>query len=73
MAMLGCVLMPLLPVKLVPSETLPSVNVSYSFPGASARTVEAEVTAPLEAMLAVSVGREAYRFTVKKERRTGHA
>lgn len=52
MAMLGCVLMPLLPVKLVPSETLPSVNVSYSFPGASARTVEAEVTAPLEAMLA---------------------
>ncbi len=52
MAMLGCVLMPLLPVKLVPSETLPSVSVSYSFPGASARTVEAEVTAPLEAMLA---------------------
>lgn len=52
MAMLGCVLMPLLPVRLVPSETLPSVSVSYSFPGASARTVEGEVTAPLEAMLA---------------------
>lgn len=51
-ALLGCVLAPLLPVKLVPSETLPSIRVSYSFRGASSRTVESEVTAPLEAMLA---------------------
>lgn len=51
LALLGCVLSPLLPVKLAPSETLPSVSVSYSFPEASARTVETEVTAPLEAML----------------------
>lgn len=50
-ALLGYVLALKLPVKLVPSETLPSIRVSYSFRGASPRTVESEVTAPLESML----------------------
>ena len=43
--------MPLLPVKLVPSETLPAIGVGFSMPGASARTVESEVTSRLESAL----------------------
>lgn len=50
-ALLGCALLPLLPVKLVPSETLPAIGVGFSMPGASARTVESEVTSRLESAL----------------------
>lgn len=51
-AILGMALVPRLPVKLVPSATLPSIWVSFSMPGASARTVEAEATSLLEGSLA---------------------
>ena len=51
LSILGCALMPLLPVKLVPSETLPAIGVGFSMPGASARTVESEVTSRLESAL----------------------
>ncbi len=51
LALLGCALMPLLPVKLVPSETLPAIGVGFSMPGSSARTVESEVTSRLESAL----------------------
>lgn len=56
LAITGCALLPLLPVKLVPSETLPSLTVSFSMRGSSARTVEAEVTSRLESVLARVAG-----------------
>lgn len=52
LAIAGCALVPLLPVKWVPDKGLPALTVSLSMPGASARTVESEVTAELEAILA---------------------
>ena len=55
-AILGCALLPLLPVKLMPSQTLPSISVSYAMPGASPTTVEAEVTSRLESAIAVMSG-----------------
>lgn len=66
-ALLGCVLAPMLPIKLVPSETLPSIRVSYSLRGASSRTIESEITAPLEAMLARVSGVK----NIKSASRTG--
>lgn len=51
-ALMGVALIPLLPVKLAPSRTLPSLTVYFSMPGNSARIVEMEATAKLEAMLA---------------------
>lgn len=51
LALLGCAVLPLLPVKLVPSETLPAIGVSFSMPGNSARNVESEVTSRLEGAL----------------------
>lgn len=51
LALLGCALMPLLPVKLLPSESLPGLSVRFSMPGSSARTVESEVTSRLESAL----------------------
>lgn len=51
LALLGCALLPLIPVKLVPSEDMPAIGVSFSMPGSSARTVEAEVTCRLEGAL----------------------
>jgi multidrug efflux pump subunit AcrB len=50
-AILGCAVVPLLPVKLSPSNTLPAITVSYSVPGSSARIVESNVTSKLESML----------------------
>lgn len=44
--------MPLLPVKLNPSRSLPGFTVNFSMPGASSRVVEMEATSKLEAMLA---------------------
>lgn len=51
LALLGCALVPKLPVKLVPSENLPAISVSFSMTGASARTIESEVTSRLESAL----------------------
>jgi multidrug efflux pump subunit AcrB len=48
----GLALMPLLPVKLSPSQTLPEVSVSFNLAGNSARVVEMEATSRLEAMFA---------------------
>ena len=59
----GLALMPFLPVKLSPSQTLPEVNVSFSLPGSAARIVEMEVTSKLEAMLARIEGVENIRST----------
>lgn len=52
LALTGCVLLPLLPVKLFPSRELPSLTVSFSMPFNSARVVEQEVTSRLEGALA---------------------
>ena len=51
-ALMGIALIPLLPLKLSPSYTLPRLNINYSMPGNSARVIEIEVTSRLEAMLA---------------------
>ena len=51
-ALVGAVLLPLLPVRLYPSRVNPSLTVSFSLPNSSARVVEMEVTSKLEAMLA---------------------
>lgn len=51
-ALVGLALIPLLPVKLNPSRTLPGFTVGFSMPGTSARVVEMEATGRLEAMLA---------------------
>lgn len=52
LALLGCALITRLPVKLMPSRTMPSMTVSYSMPHAAARVVESEVTSKLESVLA---------------------
>lgn len=49
---MGIALIPLLPVKLAPSRTLPALTVSFSMPDNSARIIEMESTSKLEAMLA---------------------
>ncbi|MDR3340955.1 MAG: efflux RND transporter permease subunit [Candidatus Symbiothrix sp.] len=51
LSLIGLALMPLLPVKLSPSQTLPQIGVSFSLPGSASRVVEMEVTSKLEAML----------------------
>ena len=51
-ALAGIVFIPLLPIKLSPSRTLPQLTISYNMPGNSARVIEMEVTSRLEAMLA---------------------
>jgi len=51
MSLVGLALVPLLPVKLSPSRTLPGLTVSFSMPGNSSRVIEAEVTSRLEGML----------------------
>lgn len=51
-ALVGVAFIPLLPVKLNPSHTLPGFTVRFSMPGTSARVVEMEATSKLEAMLA---------------------
>jgi multidrug efflux pump subunit AcrB len=52
LALAGLAFIPLLPVKLSPSYTLPSLNVRFDMPNHSARVVEMEVTSRLESMLA---------------------
>ncbi len=51
LSLIGAALIPLLPVKLNPSRTLPGFSVHFTMPGASSRVVETEVTSKLEAML----------------------
>jgi multidrug efflux pump subunit AcrB len=51
-ALVGAALIPLLPLKLSPSYTLPRLNINYNMSGNSARVIEMEVTSRLEAMLA---------------------
>ena len=51
-ALAGIAFVPLLPIKLSPSRTLPALSVNYQMPGNSARVIEMEVTSRLEAMLA---------------------
>ena len=55
-ALIGLALIPLLPVKLNPSRTLPGFTVQFSMPGTSSRVVEIEATSKLEAMLARNKG-----------------
>ncbi|MDE6545892.1 MAG: efflux RND transporter permease subunit, partial [Paramuribaculum sp.] len=50
LAIVGCALIPRLPVKLMPSRTLPSLSVSFSMPNSAARVVESEVTSRLEGL-----------------------
>lgn len=52
LALAGLALVPLLPVKLNPSRSLPGFTVGFSMPGTSSRVVEMEVTSKLESMLA---------------------
>lgn len=51
-ALAGVAFVPLLPIKLSPSRTLPQLTISYTMPGNSARVIELEVTSRLESMLA---------------------
>lgn len=51
LALLGITLISQLPVKLMPSKSLPSLYVNFSMPNTSARVVESEVTGKLESML----------------------
>ena len=51
LAVVGLFFIPLLPVKLNPSRNMPTVYVSYSMSGQSARVIESEVTSKLEGML----------------------
>ncbi len=52
LAIVGVALIPLLPVKLAPSRTLPSITVRFNMPQNPARVVEMEATSRLESMLA---------------------
>ncbi|MCE2617493.1 efflux RND transporter permease subunit [Phocaeicola oris] len=52
LSLIGIALIPLLPIKLVPSRTLPGLSVSYNMRGSSSRIVEMEVTSKLEGILA---------------------
>ena len=51
LSLIGLVLLPLLPVKLSPSQNMPGMSVYFSMPGSSSRTIESEVTSKLESML----------------------
>jgi multidrug efflux pump subunit AcrB len=46
----GVSVLPLLNVQLTPSRMLPGLSVSYSWPDASARVIEQEVTSKLEGL-----------------------
>ena len=46
----GASLLPLLNVQLTPSRSLPGLSISYSWPDASARVIEQEVTSRLEGL-----------------------
>ncbi|MDL2241618.1 efflux RND transporter permease subunit [Bacteroidales bacterium OttesenSCG-928-L03] len=50
LALLGLAFLPLLPVKLAPSQNLPQISVSFRMSGAAPIVVEMEATSKLEAM-----------------------
>ncbi|MDR1258871.1 MAG: efflux RND transporter permease subunit [Tannerellaceae bacterium] len=62
-ALAGIAFIPLLPVKLEPSYTLPRLSVSYNMPNNSSRVIEMEVTSRLEAMLSRIKGIREIRST----------
>ncbi len=51
LALAGIALLPLLPVKLSPSHSLPKITISFSMHSSAPRVVEMEATSKLEAML----------------------
>lgn len=52
LSIIGIALLPLLPLKLSPSEKMQSITVSYSMRNATSKVVESEVTSRLEALFA---------------------
>lgn len=48
LSIIGACLIPLLSIQLIPTKTLPSININYNWQDASAKIVEQEVTAKLE-------------------------
>lgn len=50
-SLVGIALIPLLPIKLAPSQALPGLTVSFSMSGSASRVVEMEVTSKIEGML----------------------
>jgi len=52
----GVSVLPLLNVQLTPSRSLPGLSVSYSWPDASARVIEQEVTSKLEGLFSAVKG-----------------
>ncbi|MEG1615322.1 MAG: efflux RND transporter permease subunit [Bacteroidales bacterium] len=50
-ALAGIAFLPLLPVKLAPSDTLPRLTVQFNMAGSSSRVVEMQATSLLESML----------------------
>ena len=52
----GWFVMPRLSVKLNPSQQNPAVNISYSWPYATARNVETQITSPVEAAISTLQG-----------------
>ena len=65
----GLAVIPFLSVKLNPATTLPSVTVAWTWPGASARIIEAEVTSRLEGMFSTVKG--VRRVTSRSEKGRG--
>lgn len=63
LSLMGLALLPQLPVKLNPSRSLPSLTVSFSMPGNSAKVVEQEVTSKLEGLLSRIEGVESINST----------
>ncbi|MCF0190354.1 MAG: efflux RND transporter permease subunit [Marinilabiliaceae bacterium] len=52
LTVIGTALLPLLPLKLLPSEKMQSISVSYSMRNATSKILETEVTSRLEALFA---------------------
>ena len=52
LAIVGLTFLPMLTVKLVPSQDLPQININFQMRGSSPAVVEMEVTSKLESMLA---------------------
>jgi multidrug efflux pump subunit AcrB len=62
-ALAGIAFIPLLPVKLEPSYTLPRLSIRYTIPNHSSRVIEMEATSKLEAMLSRIAGVREIRST----------
>ncbi|UZR97353.1 efflux RND transporter permease subunit [Chondrinema litorale] len=66
LCIIGASLIPLLDIQFTPSRSLPSITVSYRWPDASAKVIEQEVTAPLEASLSRMRGLKSINSVSKK-------